>query len=618
MVTIPSDAHRILSTSPKVTHVESIEQLVDLACGGAGNDYFEVAYEVPGRGRVVEAMVSRVRNGVSANYPDAYMRRRDPDCLLVGDNHPTDKPRFSDAYGSDFSLVRAETLEWLSQQELICLYFTAGQPGMGVDSMAIIPTNAGFFALALALLQGFIAPNELPQGFSPKAVIYTAPVFRTTRFNGQQVVVHNRTPGVYELFSYNLYPGPSAKKGVFGMLLDLGEQENWVTAHCSVVQVITPYDNQVTIMHEGASGGGKSEMLEQAHRRDDGRWLIGKNTLTNEEAFLELPRSCQLSPVADDMALCHPSLQNANGKLTLIDAEKGWFVRVNHIQTYGTDPHLERLTAVPPSPLLFLNIDAIPRSRAMIWEHIEDKPGVRCSNPRVVVPRQIVPNIVDQPVTVDIRSFGVRTPPCTADAPSYGIIGLFHLLPPAIAWIWRLISPRGHDNPSIVDDNGMSSEGVGSFWPFVSGRRVTQANALLDQFISHRRTRYILCPNQYLGAWKVGFSPQWIAREYLARRGSSRFQPHQIIPARYTLLGYAMNQIQVEGQQIPKTFLQVEKQPEVGLKAYDAGAEILQSFAAACLQEYLVEDLHPLGRQIIECCLENGSLERYEQLIPGI
>jgi hypothetical protein len=164
----------------------------------------------------------------------------------------------------------------------------------------------------------------------------------------------------------------------------------------------------------------------------------------------------------------------------------------------------------------------------------------------------------------------------------------------------------------------MSSEGVGSFWPFVSGRRVTQANALLDQFISHHRTRYILCPNQYLGAWKVGFSPQWIAREYLARRGSSRFQPHQIIPARYTLLGYAMNQIQVEGQQIAKTFLQVETQPEVGLEAYDAGAEILQNFAAACLQEYLVDDLHPLGRQIIECCLENGSLEQYEQLIPGI
>jgi hypothetical protein len=52
------------------------------------------------------------------------------------------------------------------------------------------------------------------------------------------------------------------------MLLTLGERAEipWTTAHCSTVQVITPYDNTTTIMHEGASGGGKSEMLEQMHR----------------------------------------------------------------------------------------------------------------------------------------------------------------------------------------------------------------------------------------------------------------------------------------------------------------------------------------------------------------
>jgi len=45
------------------------------------------------------------------------------------------------------------------------------------------------------------------------------------------------------------------------MLIGQGEEEGWVTAHCSSVQVKTPYDNIVTFMHEGASGGGKSEML---------------------------------------------------------------------------------------------------------------------------------------------------------------------------------------------------------------------------------------------------------------------------------------------------------------------------------------------------------------------
>jgi hypothetical protein len=267
--------------------------------------------------------------------------------------------------------------------------------------------------------------------------------------------------------------------------------------------------------------------------------------------------------------------------------------------------------------MLFLNIDAVPGSRALIWEHIEDQPGKPCPNPRVVVPRHIVPNIISQSVTVDIRSFGVRTPPCTREAPSYGIIGLFHLLPPALAWLWRLVSPRGHDNPSIIDDNGMSSEGVGSYWPFVSGLRVTQANALLDHFNTYRRTRYILCPNQYIGAWKVGFYPQWIAREYLARRGSSRFQPHQIRPARCSLLGYAMHQIQVEGQQIPRWFLQVDTQPEVGEESYDQGAQTLGTFFRTCLKDYLEDDLNPLGHQIIDCCLNGGTLEDYEKIIPS-
>ncbi|RPI34944.1 MAG: DUF4914 family protein [Chloroflexota bacterium] len=616
LLKLPADASLLLTSAPSVTFAENIEQLIDIACGGPGSNSFEVAYDVPGYGRVVEAQVVRVRNGVSANYLDPYMRRRDPDCLVIGDDSPSDKPRFRDSFDTEFDSLRCQTFDWLSKQDLVCFFFTAGQPDMGIDALAIVPANASFFALGLAMLQGLIAPQDLPASFAPKAVIYTAPVFRLTHFGGRQFVVHNRTPDFYEMFSYNLYPGPSAKKGVFGMLLDLGEREGWVTAHCSTVKVMTPYDNDVTIMHEGASGGGKSEMLEQAHRQDDGRWAFAKNTITGEERYLELPRTCALYPVADDMAMCHPSLQNGNGKLRLVDAEKAWFLRVNHITTYGTDPYLERLTAVPGAPLLFLNIDAVPGSRALIWEHIEDQPGKSCPNPRVVVPRTIVPNIVHEPVTVDIRSFGVRTPPCTRETPSYGIIGLFHLLPPALAWLWRLVSPRGYDNPSILSDNGMSSEGVGSYWPFVSGLRVTQANALLEQFDSFRRMRYILCPNQYIGAWKVDFYPQWIAREYLARRGSSRFQPQQIRPSRCSLLGYAMHQIQVEGQQIARWFLQVDTQPEVGAEAYDQGAKMLEDFFRDCLKDYLVSDLAPLGREIIECCMRGGSLEDYERLIP--
>jgi hypothetical protein len=126
------------------------------------------------------------------------------------------------------------------------------------------------------------------------------------------------------------------------------------------------------------------------------------------------------------MALCHPSLQDGRGKLVLTDAENAWFVRVNHLEHYGTDVHLEKLAAEPPVPLLFLSIDAVPGSRALVWEHIEDAPGRRCPNPRLIVPRKAYPGVVDGAVTVDIRSFGVRTPPCTQEHPTYGILGVFH------------------------------------------------------------------------------------------------------------------------------------------------------------------------------------------------
>jgi hypothetical protein len=383
------------------------------------------------------------------------------------------------------------------------------------------------------------------------------------------------------------------------------------------VQVITPYENKLTICHEGASGGGKSEMLEHIHRQRDGRLLLGHNLVSGDDRHLVMPRTCDLRPVTDDMALCHPSIQKANGKLTLVDAESAWFVRVNHITRYGTDPHLEEVTIRPPEPLLFLNIDAAPGSTALIWEHIEDAPGEACPNPRVIVPRRIVPDVVDGPVTVDIRSFGVRTPPCTMEKPSYGIIGLFHILPPALAWLWRLVAPRGHANPSVVGSEAMSSEGVGSYWPFATGRRVDQANLLLEQILSTPRVRYILCPNQHIGAWRVGFMPQWIAREYLARRGGARFTPEQVMPAPCPLLGYSLRKLMVEGQTIGNWFLRVETQPEVGEEAYNRGALILQEFFERQLRKFLEDDLHPLGRKIIDCCLADGSLTDYCSLIEA-
>ena len=75
----PVEAAEILARCKGLTVASRTEELIDLACGGPGSNYFEVSYEVPGRGRITEATVARVRNGVVANYPEPYMRRRDPD-----------------------------------------------------------------------------------------------------------------------------------------------------------------------------------------------------------------------------------------------------------------------------------------------------------------------------------------------------------------------------------------------------------------------------------------------------------------------------------------------------------------------------------------------------------
>jgi hypothetical protein len=57
-----------------------------------------------------------------------------------------------------------------------------------------------------------------------------------------------------------------------------------------------------------------------------------------------------------------------------------------------------------------------------------------------------VSGVYDGAVSVDVRSFGVRCPPNTQALPTYGIVGLFHLLPPALA-LALPTPPR----PSAVD-----------------------------------------------------------------------------------------------------------------------------------------------------------------------
>ena len=616
MIVLPPKIKEILTECKAVELFNTSEELAVASTGGADNDCFEVNYDIPGKGVYTEAVVHRVTNGISANYTEPYMRRRDPEAMVIADDQPTDKIQFESRFGISFSNIKDETYEWLKKQDLALFFYFAGTKNIGAGGLVIAPQNAAFFAMGLSMLQKIMSIDELPEGFQIQSVIYVAPPFRHTHFGGDQLVVHNRTETLHEMFAYNLYPGPSAKKGLYGVLLTKGEKEGWITAHCSTVQAISPYDNVTTFMHEGASGGGKSEMLQHITREPEGQVLIGTNLDSGEKRLISLPRFCSFNPVTDDMALCHPSLQQHNGKLTILDAEHAWFIRVDSIKEYGDDPFLEKSTINPSRSLLFINIDTKPGCTALVWNHIEDEPGKPCPNPRVVLPRDIVPNVVNKPVTIDIRSFGVRTPPCKRERPTYGIIGLFHILPPSLAWLWRLVSPRGHGNPSIIDTEAMSSEGVGSYWPFATGKAVKHANLLLEQIIETPRVRYSLVPNQHIGNWAVGFKPQMMMREYLTRRGNAKLRSSQYQPARFPLLGYELNYLTIEGNKIPSRFLKVYNQPEIGEDGYDAGAKILQGFFEKELKKFLVPELSSSGKRLIEACLSGVPVEEYNNIMP--
>lgn len=617
---LPEELKATLKKARVLVYPETKEQLLEMCFGPTHSSRYDVSYSLPGKGICKEAEVVRCKNGPVVNFMEDYMRRRDPDCMRVGDSLPSDKPRFKDVYGYDFSTLRQETFDWLSAQQLIILPFRAGGRYYGYDSLMICPMNAAFFALSLANMQGFVSIFDIKENYRPRAIIYVAPPFRHTHFNGKQVVVHNRSKELHEVFSYNLYPGPSAKKGVFSILLDIGENEGWITNHASAAMLESPYENEVVFMHEGASGGGKSEMLEEVHKDQDEKVLLATHTISGEKYYLSLGETCKIHPIADDMILACGDMQNGSGKLVIADAEDGWFLRMDGDISYGNSPSYERISIHPSEPLEFFNMDGTPGATCLIWEHVMDSNGKRCTNPRVIIPRDMIEHIIpgDQPQEVDVRSFGVRMPPSTVMSPNYGVMGMVQFVPTSIAWLWRLVSPRGFKNPSIADSNagsGLKSEGVGSYWPFSTGKKVTQANMLLNQMLNAPKTLNILIPNQYIGAYHVGFMGEWLTREYLARKGGTVKLKH-LVHSRCPLFGYSLDEMKIDGQYVRQTFLRPELQSKLGFEGYDAGAKILTDFFKTQLQEFMTDELEPMGRQIIELCMNDATLDDYLEITP--
>ena len=89
-------------------------ELYDMVFGPEHADVYDVVFDVPGKGLFKEADVVRCKNGASVNFVEDYMRRREPDCMRIADDKPTDKKRFADVYGYKFDKLRRETMDWFT------------------------------------------------------------------------------------------------------------------------------------------------------------------------------------------------------------------------------------------------------------------------------------------------------------------------------------------------------------------------------------------------------------------------------------------------------------------------------------------------------------------------
>ena len=49
-----------------------------------------------------------------------------------------------------------------------------------------------------------------------------------------------------------------------------------------------------------------------------------------------------------------------SGKLRILDAEDGWFLRMDGMNAYGNSPLYERICIHPSEPLVFFNMDGVP------------------------------------------------------------------------------------------------------------------------------------------------------------------------------------------------------------------------------------------------------------------
>jgi hypothetical protein len=73
--------------------------------------------------------------------------------------------------------------------------------------------------------------------------------------------------------------------------------------------------------------------------------------------------------------------------------------------------------------------------------------------------------------------------------------------------------------------------------------------------------------------------------------------------------------LKLDGKYLRKSYLQPNHQSDLGNDGYDAGAKILNDFFKSELDQYLTRRLNPIGRKLIECCLNDGKIDDYLDII---
>src|SRR5258708_8364496 len=92
---LPAHVREVLSAAPLVQTPENRPQLLDWALGrstgatdwrlGNRDDHgvLQVVFQTPGVGRIVEAVITKARNGLAVHFPDPPLHPRHPDPMAI-------------------------------------------------------------------------------------------------------------------------------------------------------------------------------------------------------------------------------------------------------------------------------------------------------------------------------------------------------------------------------------------------------------------------------------------------------------------------------------------------------------------------------------------------------